>query len=86
MGRFVPESRHAEFFGFFAFSGKLTSFVGPLALGAVTELTGSQRWGVGTLLPLFVIGALLLLLVDERAGIREARAAHAEPGAGGKAL
>jgi UMF1 family MFS transporter len=73
MGRFVPERHSAEFFGFYAFSGKCTSFVGPMALGLVTGLTGDPRWGVATLLPLFAVGLLLLLLVDEKEGIRAAR-------------
>jgi UMF1 family MFS transporter len=82
MGRFVPERHHAEFFGFFAFSGKLTAFVGPLALGAVTALTGSHRLGFATLLPLFAGGLVLLLLVDEKEGIRVARTADGSPAEG----
>jgi UMF1 family MFS transporter len=73
MGRFVPERQQAEFFGFFAFTGKITSFVGPLVLGAVSDAFDSQRLGVATVLPFFLVGAALLLLVDERRGIEEAR-------------
>jgi UMF1 family MFS transporter len=68
MGRFVPASMENEFFGFFAFSGKLTAFIGPFLLGVLTELSGSQRVGVSVVLALFVIGLLLLTRVDERAG------------------
>jgi UMF1 family MFS transporter len=68
MGRFVPHERENEFFGFFAFSGKLTAFVGPLLLGELTRISGSQRAGVSVVVALFVIGLGLLLLVDERAG------------------
>jgi UMF1 family MFS transporter len=32
MGRFTPEEKKNEFFGFFAFSGKATAFVGPFLL------------------------------------------------------
>src|SRR5690606_22507901 len=46
MGRFVPKAVENEFFGFFAFSGKLTAFVGPFLLGVLTDVTGSQRVGV----------------------------------------
>jgi UMF1 family MFS transporter len=73
MARFVPESRRAEFFGFYAFSGKATSFLGPMLLGAVTALTGSQRAGVATVLLFFVVGGGLLALVNERRGIEAAR-------------
>ena len=33
MARFVPEQHSAAFFGLFAFSGKITTFAGPLLLG-----------------------------------------------------
>jgi UMF1 family MFS transporter len=74
MARFVPERRQAEFFGFFQFSGKVTSFLGPIVLGVVTGMFGSQRAGVATLLLFFVIGAVLLATVNERRGIETARA------------
>jgi UMF1 family MFS transporter len=75
MGRFVPHELENEFFGFFAFSGKLTAFVGPLFLGVLTQVSGSQRVGVSVVVVLFIVGFALLLLVDERAG-SAARAAE----------
>src|SRR5690606_39005201 len=68
MGRFVPKAVENEFFGFFAFSGKLTAVVGPLLLGILAEAAGSQRGGVSVVLVLFAIGLALLLTVDEREG------------------
>jgi len=73
MGRFVPERQQAAFFGFFAFSGKATSFLGPILLGTVTAAVGSQRAGVATVLLFFVVGGLLLSTVNERRGIDAAR-------------
>jgi MFS transporter, UMF1 family len=73
MGRFVPEKHQAEFFGFFAFSGKITSFMGPILLGAASQMFASQRAGVATVLVFFLIGGVLLALVDERGGIAAAR-------------
>ena len=70
MSRFVPEQHSAAFFGLFAFSGKITTFAGPLLLGIVTQATGSQRLGVATVVGFFVLGGLLLLTVNERRGIR----------------
>jgi MFS transporter, UMF1 family len=72
LGRFVPESRETEFFGFFAFSGKATAFIGPWILGRMVDLTGSQRYGVFAILILFVLGGALLTGVDEEEGIRGA--------------
>ena len=70
MGRFVPRAVENEFFGFFAFSGKLTAFIGPLLLGILTDVSGSQRVGVSIVLVLFAIGLALLLTVDEREGTK----------------
>lgn len=75
MGRFVPPGRQAEFFGFFAFSGKFTAFLGPLLLGLFTEAFNSQRGGVSVLLVFFLVGGIVLLTVREQEGIAAARGA-----------
>ncbi len=73
LGRFVPPDKENEFFGFFAFSGKLTAFLGPFLLGVLTDAFDSQRAGVAVVLVMFVLGSLLLFLVDEREGVAAAR-------------
>jgi UMF1 family MFS transporter len=65
MGRYVPPGMQNEFFGFFAFSGKLTAFIGPLLLGIVTDMADSQRVGMTVVLVMFVVGLLLMLKVRE---------------------
>lgn len=77
LARFCPPDRETEFFGFFAFSGKLAAFLGPLFLGIATEVSGSQRAGVATVLIFFLAGGALLLAVDEKRG---AAAASSPPG------
>ena len=72
MGRFVPSRLENEFFGCFAFSGKLTAFMGPFLLGVLTQMTGSQRAGVAAVLGFFVVGLALMLTVDEKEGVRAA--------------
>ena len=72
LGRFVPPDRRNEFYGFFAFSGKLTSFLGPAILGFIVHLTASQRWGLSTVLIFFAVGLALLMRVDEKQGIADA--------------
>lgn len=72
LGRFVPPDKENEFFGFFAFSGKATAFLGPMLLKILTEQFGSQRVGISILLAFFVAGYLLLLGVDEEEGKRAA--------------
>ena len=78
MGRFAPPDREGEFYGFFAVTGKLAAFLGPLLLGAFTQAFHSQRVGVATVIVFFVVGGLLLLRVDEQEGIAASRA-PAEP-------
>jgi len=68
MGRFVPPDKENEFFGFFAFSGKATAFMGPFLLGNLTEIFNSQRVGVSAVFLFFIIGSLFLILVDEKEG------------------
>jgi MFS transporter, UMF1 family len=72
MARFAPPGRENEFFGFFAFSGRLTAFAGPALLGLGTQIFHSQRAGVATILLFFLVGGGLLLGVDEQRGIRRA--------------
>jgi UMF1 family MFS transporter len=76
LARMIPREKENEFFGFFAFSGKFTAFLGPLTLGILTELFQSQRVGMSVVLVLFVLGGLLLLKVDEQGGIKAALAAE----------
>lgn len=68
MGRFVPPDKENEFFGFYAFSGKATAFMGPLLLGILTEKFQSQRVGVAVVLIFFLIGSVILHFVDEKEG------------------
>ena len=69
-GEFVPDDKEAEFYGFFAFSGKATAFIGPFMLGVLTAAFNTQRAGVSIVIVLFVIGAAILWKVDEAEGIR----------------
>ncbi|MEE9576290.1 MAG: MFS transporter, partial [Gemmatimonadota bacterium] len=73
LGSMTPEAKHAEFFGFYAFSGKLSSILGPLLFGTVVGVTGSHRLAMGSMVVFFVAGFVLLMLVDEKAGIAAVR-------------
>jgi UMF1 family MFS transporter len=68
MARFIPEQKQGEFFGFFAFSGKFTAFVGPFLLGVLTGLFNSQRAGISVVVFMFVIGGIILSTIDEEEG------------------
>jgi len=71
MGRFTPETKKNEFFGFFAFSGKATAFAGPFLLGILTTAFESQRVGIAVIFFFFLIGFLLLHKVDEEKGMKQ---------------
>lgn len=77
LGRFVPEQKETEFYGFFALSGKAIAFMGPFLYGEISRVTGNVRVGMATIISFFVLGGLLLLTVDEGRGIASAREAGA---------
>ena len=65
MARLAPPGGEAATFGLYALSGKITAFVGPWLVGVVTLATGSERWGMATVLPFLILGILLLLRVPD---------------------
>lgn len=65
MAHYTPAEKRNEFFGFYAFSGKATSFVGPLFFGWATAAFGTQQAGLCVVLLLFVLGFFLLKRVNE---------------------
>src|SRR5438034_715864 len=68
--RLAPKDRIAQYFGLFALTGKVTSFIGPLLIGAVTAVTASQKAGMAVLVLFFVTGMVLLMMVKEEPSIR----------------
>jgi len=67
MARLAPPEMTGEMFGFFALSGKLTSFAGPLLVGVVAYATDSQRLGMAVIVVLMALGLLVLRTVPEPA-------------------
>jgi len=60
----IPENKKFEFFGFYSFSGKVTSFIGPVLYGTVAFIFSSPQLGLASLLLLFTIGLILMIKVD----------------------
>ena len=73
----VPRHKSAEFFGFYATSGKFAGIAGPLLFALISQLTGASRLSVLFLLLFFAGGAWLLCKVDLTAGRAQARAVEA---------
>ncbi len=63
--KLIPPENSAEFFGFYNVFGKFAAITGPALLGIVGRMTGDTRWGVLAILFLFVIGAWLLMKVQD---------------------
>jgi UMF1 family MFS transporter len=70
-GIFTPDTNSAEFFGFFAVSGKFASVFGPLIYGILIAITGSVQSGILSVLLFFLIGGILLFTVNEKKGMEE---------------
>ncbi len=65
LARAAPAEMRNQMFGLFTFSGKATAFAGPLLVGWITAATGSQRWGMSTIVVLIAIGFAILWTVPE---------------------
>jgi UMF1 family MFS transporter len=63
MAQIAPEPLQNQMFGLFALSGKATAFVGPLLVGWITYLAGSQRIGMIVIIVFFVLGLAIMLTV-----------------------
>ncbi len=64
LARLAPEGRIGEFFGLFALSGKVTSFMGPTLVALATSVFASQRAGLAVLIVFFLAGGALLAGVN----------------------
>lgn len=58
--RLIPQSKSAEFFGFYNMLGKFAAVLGPVMVGWTAEATGNPRLGILTVIVLFVAGGVLL--------------------------
>lgn len=65
MARISPEEKSTEMFGLYAFSGRITSFIGPWLLGLATLHFQSQRAGMATVILFFIVGGILMCFVRE---------------------
>ena len=66
LARIAPPEKITQFFGLFAFSGKVTAFLAPLLVAWVTLATGSQRIGMAAVLAFLVAGIAMMPFVRMR--------------------
>jgi UMF1 family MFS transporter len=73
----IPRHKSGEFFGFYSVFSKFAGIFGPLLFALVIGRMGSSRYGILSVIGFFIVGALLLSLVDTEEGRRVAREAEA---------
>jgi UMF1 family MFS transporter len=61
----IPEERSGEFFGFYNMLTKLAHVLGPVVVGIGTFISDDPKAILVALLPLYVIGALLMMRVPD---------------------
>jgi UMF1 family MFS transporter len=67
LARLAPPDKITQYFGLFAFSGKVTAFMAPLLVAAVTQATGNQRIGMASIAVFLIAGFFLMLPVRTKA-------------------
>jgi UMF1 family MFS transporter len=63
MARMAPPDKETEMFGLLTLSGKAISFLGPITVATVIDITGDQRLGMATVLPYIIVGGVIMLTV-----------------------
>lgn len=72
--KLIPGHRSAEYFGFFNIFGKFATILGPMLMGIIGRLSGHSRYGILSLLILFLFGIIFLYRVkSEEQGERNAQ-------------
>ncbi len=77
IGRLMPPSKSAEFFGFFSVFEKFSSILGPFIFGVVSTIMGESRLSIASLIVFFAIGIYLLKRVNVPRGVQVAKAEEA---------
>ncbi|MEM1021422.1 MAG: MFS transporter [Pseudomonadota bacterium] len=65
MARISPMDEMNTFFGLYAFTGRATAFLAPLLVALITDISGSRRAGIASIVVLLALGFLLLARVKE---------------------
>ena len=73
MGKMMPKSKSAEFYGFFSVFEKFASIAGPFLFGLVSTIMGESRLSIVSLVIFFGVGMVLLTRVNVERGIQSAQ-------------
>ncbi|MFC1504559.1 MFS transporter [Spirochaetota bacterium] len=58
--KIIPKNKAAEFFGFYNIFGKFAAIMGPFLVAVASQITHSSRFGIFSLIILFMTGFLIL--------------------------
>jgi len=63
--KIIPKENSNEFFGFYNIFGKFAAIIGPTVMSLTTTLTGNARYSILGIIPLFIIGLMVFLLLPK---------------------
>ncbi|MBO1004845.1 MFS transporter [Pseudogracilibacillus auburnensis] len=63
--KLIPKEKANEFFGFYNIFGRFAAITGPVLLGLTAQITGHSKYGVFSLIILFIVGIIVLSRVPE---------------------
>jgi MFS transporter, UMF1 family len=66
-GKIIPKERSNEFFGFYNIFGKFAAIIGPFLMALTTDITGVARYSILSIIPLFIIGLIVFLMLPKHA-------------------
>ena len=69
----IPKDQEAEFYSFYEISERGTSWMGTFLFGLVNQLTGSLRLGIVSVIVFFLLGLILLPMVNVPKAMEQAR-------------
>jgi UMF1 family MFS transporter len=73
----IPRDQEAEFYSFYEISERGTSWMGTFLFGLVNQITGSLRLGIVSVIVFFLLGLVLLPLVNVPKAMEQGRQASA---------
>lgn len=65
LARIAPEKEMTKFFGLYALSGQVTTFIAPIMVAFMTGYFDSQRVGFGSIMILLGVGFVMMFFVKE---------------------
>lgn len=69
----IPKDQEAEFYSFYEISERGTSWLGTFTFGIVNQYARSLRWGIVSVIFFFLIGLVILIFVNARKAIEQAK-------------